>query len=65
MTRDEAMLKLLALEPETRDRIIVTTGWPVEETCAVLDGLVERGAVEFTWCPWQPQSTGRYSAKAA
>jgi hypothetical protein len=40
MTRDECLLKLLALEPETRDQIIVITGWPAEETAAVLDALV-------------------------
>lgn len=47
MTRTEALLKLLAVEPETKDRIIVATGWPADETAAVLDGLVRDRRVTF------------------
>ncbi len=48
MTRSEALLKLLAIEPETRDQIIVITGWPAEETAAVLDALVAQHQVSYT-----------------
>lgn len=48
MNRSEALLKLLALEPETRDQIIVITGWPAEETAAVLDALVATRQVGMT-----------------
>jgi hypothetical protein len=48
VTRTEALLKLLALEPETRDQIIVITGWPAEETEAVLDHLVATGQIGRT-----------------
>lgn len=47
MTRDEALLKLLALEPETKDQIIVCTGWPADETLAVLDRLVIERRVTY------------------
>jgi predicted Rossmann fold nucleotide-binding protein DprA/Smf involved in DNA uptake len=47
MTRDEALLKLLAVEPETRDRLIVVTGWPVEETVATLERLVNEGRATY------------------
>lgn len=47
MTRDEAMLKLLAVEPETRDRLIDITGWPMEETTGVLDRLVAQKRVTY------------------
>lgn len=47
MTRSEALLKLLALEPETRSRLIVVTGWDSEETEATLDRLVEDGLVTY------------------
>jgi hypothetical protein len=48
VTRTEALLKLLELEPETRDQIIVITGWPAEETEAVLDHLVATGQIGRT-----------------
>jgi hypothetical protein len=47
MTRSEALLKLLALEPETRARLIVVTGWDSEDTEAVLDTLVAEGKVTY------------------
>jgi hypothetical protein len=47
MSRDEALLKLLALEPETRARLIVVTGWDSEDTEAVLDTLVAEGKVTY------------------
>lgn len=39
MTRDEALLKLLAIEPERRDRLHHITGWPAGETEATLQRL--------------------------
>ena len=30
MTRDEALLKLLAVEPDTKDQILRVTGWDAE-----------------------------------
>lgn len=48
MTRDEALLKLLSIEPETKDRLIVATGWPAEETESVLGRLLADGRVTYT-----------------
>jgi hypothetical protein len=47
MTREEALLKLLAVEPETKDRLIVVTGWPADETVATLDRLVNERRVTY------------------
>ena len=47
MTRDEALLKLLAVEPETKDQLIVVTGWPVDETLAALERLREQRLVSY------------------
>lgn len=47
MTREECLLKLLALEPETLDQIIVVTGWPADETGALLDRLVSEHKVGY------------------
>lgn len=47
MTREDALLKLLAVEPATRDQILVVTGWPTPDTAAVLDSLVEAGHVTY------------------
>lgn len=47
MNRPEALLKLLSVEPETRPRLIVVTGWDAEETESVLDGLVQEGKVTY------------------
>jgi hypothetical protein len=47
MTRSEALLKLLALEPETRARLIVITGWDADGRKAVLDTLVAEGKVTY------------------
>lgn len=47
MTREEALLKLLAVEPDTRSALIVCTGWRIEETEATLDSLVARGLVTY------------------
>jgi hypothetical protein len=47
MTRSEALLKLLALEPETKSRLIVITGWNADETEATLDSLVKDGKVTY------------------
>jgi predicted Rossmann fold nucleotide-binding protein DprA/Smf involved in DNA uptake len=45
MTRDEALLKLIALEPIRRDEIARVTGWPPEETSATLERLRAAGKV--------------------
>lgn len=47
MTREETLLKLLAVEPETKDRLLLVTGWPAEETEAVLQKLVAQRLVTY------------------
>lgn len=47
MTRDEALLKLLAVEPDTKDQILRVTGWPTDETLAVLERLCEQRRVSY------------------
>jgi len=47
MTKEEALFKLLALEPETRPRLIAVTGWDAEETESTLDKLVKDGKVTY------------------
>jgi hypothetical protein len=65
MTRDEALLKLLAVEPETRDQIILATGWPTEETNAVLDKLLREKRVGYGEGPYGSQGRRRYFPKVA
>jgi predicted Rossmann fold nucleotide-binding protein DprA/Smf involved in DNA uptake len=45
MTREEAMLKLLAIEPAQRDQLVRETGWGVDETRATLARLAGQGKV--------------------
>jgi hypothetical protein len=47
MTRDEALLKLLAVEPETKIGLIVATGWGEAETASVLKDLMAQGKVGY------------------
>lgn len=47
MTREEALLKLLKLEPETKPRLLVVTGWRTEETEETLDRLMREGLVTY------------------
>lgn len=47
MTREEALLKLLAVEPDTKDQILRVTGWPADETLAVLESLREQRRVSY------------------
>lgn len=47
MTRDEAMLKLLAVEPECMEALKSVTGWPKDETHATVQRLVARGAITY------------------
>jgi hypothetical protein len=47
VTRDEAMLKLLDVEPARRGEIVLATGWPAAETCAVLDRLVHERRITY------------------
>jgi hypothetical protein len=65
MTRDEALLKLLAVEPETRDQLIIVTGWPADETVAVLDRLLEQKRVGYGNGPYGAEGRRRYFARAA
>ena len=48
ITREEAMLKLLALEPERQDRIVQITGWGEGATLEVLEALRKQGRVDYT-----------------
>jgi hypothetical protein len=43
--REQVLIKLLAIEPDTRDQLIKATGWDADETTAILDRLVARGEV--------------------
>lgn len=45
MTREYALLKLLALEPATRADLHAVTGWGITETNAVLDTLIHEKKV--------------------
>lgn len=60
MTRDEALLKLLAVEPETRDVLIQVTGWPVDETNAVLNRLLSERKVAYGSGPYGVEGRRRY-----
>lgn len=64
MTREEAILKLLAVEPETRDQIILATGWPADETAQVLDKLVAEKRVGYGDGPYASPGRRRYHARA-
>lgn len=63
MTRDEVLLKLLAVEPETRDQLILITGWPADETAEVLDRLVAQKRVGYGEGPYQSPGRRRYRAR--
>lgn len=45
MTRDEALLKLLAIEPMPRSEVIAVTGWGIDATEEALRGLIDAGQV--------------------
>lgn len=47
MTHEEALLKLLAIEPETKDGLIVVTGWPPQETLATLRSLSKQKLIAY------------------
>jgi predicted Rossmann fold nucleotide-binding protein DprA/Smf involved in DNA uptake len=47
MTREEALLKLLQVEPATKVELQMVTGWEIPETNAVLEKLLKDGKV--TW----------------
>ena len=65
MTREEALLKLLAVEPETKDQIILATGWPAEETVAVLEKLLSERRVGYGNGPYAAQGRRQYFPRAA
>lgn len=48
MTREECLLKLLALEPETRAGILAATGWPIEDVDQALASLQAQGRIRVT-----------------
>jgi hypothetical protein len=48
MTRDEALLKLVAVEPDTRDNILRATGWPAQEAREVFDRLLRERRIGYT-----------------
>lgn len=60
MTREDALLKLLAVEPETKDQIIIVTGWPADETAAVLEKLVAEKRVGYGNGPNGTEGRRRY-----
>jgi hypothetical protein len=45
MTREEAMLKLLAIEPERQDRLVQICGWGEGDTLDVLAALKAAGRI--------------------
>lgn len=47
MTHDEALLKLLAIEPERKEVLLQVTGWPADETLAVIRRLVSQRRIRF------------------
>jgi predicted Rossmann fold nucleotide-binding protein DprA/Smf involved in DNA uptake len=47
MTRDEALYKLIAIEPATDSELIRCTGWPPEETRNALQRLREAGRIGY------------------
>ena len=47
MTREEALYKLLALEPVKKVDLIQVTGWPVDETERTLKTLMDEGRVTY------------------
>ena len=65
MTREEAILKLLAVEPETRDQIILISGWPAEETTAVLAKLLQQKRVGYGNGPYAAEGRRRYFPREA
>jgi hypothetical protein len=46
LARDDALVKLLALGPETASAIVLATGWPAHETRALLCELVASGRLD-------------------
>jgi aryl-alcohol dehydrogenase-like predicted oxidoreductase len=54
MPREEALFKLIALEPILRVEMEIATGWPIEETRAVLARLREAGLVKYILRQNQP-----------
>lgn len=63
MTRTEALLKLLAIEPATESQLLLQTGWPTDETRATLAQLLAAGqathvnAVGFRWYRVEPHAS--------
>lgn len=47
MTRDEALLKLLAIEPMPRADIPVATGWSIADAAGTVDALMATGQIAF------------------
>lgn len=53
MTREDCLLKLLALEPESRWNIAAITGWPPGESDEVLDRLLAQRRVTYGLGPYR------------
>jgi hypothetical protein len=47
MTREDALLKLLRVEPATQAELIAVTGWEVQETIQTLGKLIEDGRATY------------------
>lgn len=60
MSREECLVKLLALEPETRERVALVTGWPHGESDRVLSELQQRGLVTYGAGPFPTGGVRRY-----
>ena len=50
MTRQEAMFKVIALEPISKFELRQVCGWPLDEFEALLSGLVSAGDVTYINC---------------
>jgi hypothetical protein len=61
MTREEVLVKLLAVEPEDERAIVRQTGWDRQETIALLKKLVADGVLTYT--NWTNQHNRLYSVR--
>jgi len=57
---ERALLDALGWEPSTVDELVVRTGWSLEVTCGVLDGLLRRNVVRRrgAWITQEGDSNG-------
>lgn len=64
MTHEECLLKLLAVEPETKDGLIRSTGWPPQETLSALRNLRAQKRVVLS-AGYRCQGARMYRLRAA